>query len=73
MLPYGLNRLEVGDVDCLGCSLHGRATHIYNIKKRAYHSLRNGKKAINRRRFKKRERTHARADLVNQLDSGKGV
>ena len=64
MFPYGLNRLETDDVDCAGCRYYGRATGVYNIKKRAYHSLRGGKKAKIRRLFKKRERLHAKVDLI---------
>jgi hypothetical protein len=33
-----------------------RATRVYNIKPRAYHSLRNGKKAAIRRRVKRAAR-----------------
>jgi len=56
MKPYGMDRLMVGDADVSGCAHGGRATRVYNIKPRAYHSLRNGKKAAIRRRVKRAAR-----------------
>jgi len=65
MQGYGLNRRETGDDDAEGCRSHGRATGVYALSghggdRRAYHSLRGGKKAARRRLYKRRERAAAR-------------
>ena len=62
--PYGMTRLEASDVDCAGCAENGRATAIYNIKKRAYRSLRKGKKAAARRHAKRRARREGKAQCA---------
>jgi len=56
MKPYGMDRLQAGDTDARGCAEGGRATRIYNVKARAYRSLRGGKKATVRRRLKRAAR-----------------
>lgn len=70
MKPYGLNRIETGDDDASGCSQHGRATGVYAVSgiggdKRAYKSLRGGRKAATRRTFKRRERANGKRDIRN--------
>lgn len=62
MKPYGMTKLEASDVDCAGAAANGRATAIYNIKKRAYRSLRGGKKAAARREAKRRARRQGKAE-----------
>jgi len=66
MKPYGLKRIEAGDLDCGGCAANGRATKTHNTNDREYHSLRGGKRAKTRRYFKRRER--AAAKLESQED-----
>lgn len=53
MKPYGMNRRDHDDTDCAGSRENGRATRVYNIKARAYRSLRGGKKAAARRIHKR--------------------
>jgi hypothetical protein len=66
MKAYGLTRYQAGDTDCAGCAGGGRATRIYNVKARAYHSLRGGKKAATRRLLKRAARREG--DLACRLD-----
>lgn len=62
MKAYGLNRYDAGDTDATGSASGGRATRIYNVTKdSAYHSLRRGKKAAVRRRFKRAARAESKA------------
>jgi hypothetical protein len=60
MKPYGMNRIEAGDTDVVGCSSNGRSTRTYALGKRSYKSLRNGKKAAARRIHKRRARAEGR-------------
>lgn len=56
MKPYGMNKQEAQDLDAAGCRENGRKTSAYSVTKRAYRSLRKGKKKKIRRRLKKRAR-----------------
>lgn len=68
MKPYGLSKIEAGDLDCGGCAAAGRATRTHNLKAREYHSLRNGKRAKTRRYFKRRERMNVKQGLSAEWD-----
>lgn len=60
MKPYGLNRIEAGDLDVAGCINGGRATHLYSITQRAFRSLREGAKNFRRRIHKRRARAESK-------------
>ena len=60
MKPYGLNRIEAGDLDVSGCINGGRATRFYSVTERAYKALRNGAKGMIRRIHKRRARAESK-------------
>lgn len=67
MKPYGMTRLDHGDLDAAGCAGNGRATLAYAVPgrggdARAYHSLRGGKKARVRRLAKRAARREGAAE-----------
>lgn len=64
MKAYGMQRRNAGDLDCAGCRENGHKTSCYNIKKAAYRSLRNGKKAAIRRHIKRKARATGKAACV---------
>jgi hypothetical protein len=67
MKPYGLNRIEAGDLDVVGCINGGRATHFYSITARAFKALRNGAKDTIRRIHKRRARAQSKK-LCSEID-----
>jgi len=67
MHAYGLSREEDGDRDVGGCVTNGRATRIYSLGRRAYRSLRNGKKRIIRRIIKRIERRRGNAQCREEV------
>lgn len=67
MKPYGLNRIEAGDLDVAGCINGGRATHFYSITQRAFRSLREGAKNVRRRIHKRRARAESKK-LCSEFD-----
>lgn len=67
MKPYGLNRIEAGDLDVAGCINGGRATRFYSVTARSLKALRNGAKNALRRIHKRRARAQDKK-LCSEVD-----
>lgn len=77
MKPYGMTRLDHGDLDDAGCAGNGRATLAYAVPgrggdARAYRSLRGGKKARARRPAKRAARREGADEARAALDEARG-